>query len=46
MNILISIGFLAALVGVITWIKARGWFRYTGCTCRKGEPCEHRDKGA
>ena len=42
MNLLLSFVFLACLIGLIAWIKSRGWFQHVGCTCRKGgEEHEH-----
>jgi hypothetical protein len=43
MRLVISLLFLAALVGVIVLINARGWLRQAGCTCRRGEACDRHD---
>jgi hypothetical protein len=40
----ISLLFLAALVGLIALIGARGRPRHAGCTCRRGEDCDLHGK--
>lgn len=41
MNIILSLVFLAALIGVIAWIRSRGFFQHVGCTCRDPGDAAH-----
>lgn len=41
MNIFLSLVFLAALIGLIAWVKSRGFFQHVGCTCREAGDDAH-----